>query len=401
MEILTLKQFIEALEQTVPARKQLTRDFLSGKKPDSRALNTLRATLDALQNIPRRGNELLLQLETGKPLQTEAEYEITELEKDLMFFEKGEDAFYRYLAESYTNFQQELNMGFSFLEGVPVQNFITDRDGTVNNYCARYNTSIQPAYNAVFLSRYASRVRHSILLTSAPLRHKGLADISVLPDNRFILAGSKGREYLDTEGQQGNLPISRAKQEILDRLNHKLSKLLAAERYAIYTRIGSGLQLKFGQTTIARQDINHSISDHESAHFLEKVTSIVRETDPEQNMLVIEDTGLDIEIILTTEPSENEQIKDFNKGDGISFLNKALELQLHKGPNLICGDTASDIPMIEKSLKLTPDTLVIFVTTDKNLQKKVKKICKKYIFVSKPDILITLLGSAEKHEIIL
>ena len=50
-------------------------------------------------------------------------------------------------------------------------NLITDRDGTINNYCGRYKSSVQSAYNSIFLSRFATDCcQNSIILTAAPLQ---------------------------------------------------------------------------------------------------------------------------------------------------------------------------------------------------------------------------------------
>lgn len=397
MEIKTLKQFIDNINETIPIRRQLAKDYLAGKAINEHSLEKLRLILSTLQNIPKEYHKLILELSDGTTMKTEANYEISELEKDLYFFEKGEDAFLNHLGKIHNGFQEQFQNGLEFLSGIRIENFITDRDGTVNNYCARYNTSVQSAYNAIFLSRYASTTRNSVLLTSAPLENKGLADISVLPSGNFILAGSKGREYVNANGEKGNFPIPESKQKILDKLNNKLSSLLNQGEYSIFSRIGSGLQFKFGQTTIARQDINGTIKKEKSEDFLKKINSIVREIDPEKNYFMIEDTGMDIEIILTVDESGSEAVKDFDKGEGISFLNESLNLNLETGINLICGDTYSDIPMLEKSMKMQTETRAIFVTTDGNLQNQAKIICPQIYFVNTPDILISILNQKAKE----
>ena len=86
--------------------------------------------------------------------------------------------------------------------------------------------------------------------------------------------------------------------------------------------IGSGLQKKFGQTTIARQDITDSVPSQESIEFRRTLQNLVTELDPDGQFFRIEDTGLDIEIILTV-PSDAsvEELTDFSKGNGVGFLN--------------------------------------------------------------------------------
>ena len=169
--------------------------------------------------------------------------------------------------------------------------------------------------------------------------------------------------------------------------------LLQDPHFEKFNFIGSALQIKFGQTTVARQDISHSIKEAESAAFLEKVKSIVREIDPSGNNFRIEDTGLDIEIILTIEGVAGEApIKDFDKGDGLSFICKKLELNSSKSATLVCGDTHSDIPMLKKAVEMFDDVWAVFVTRDELLKKQVEEICPNSFTVPYPDILLTILG---------
>ena len=51
----------------------------------------------------------------------------------------------------------------------------------------------------------------------------------------------------------------------------KLRPLLWGAGHEVFTLIGSGLQHKFGQTTIARQDIAGSIPNGESERFMDEV----------------------------------------------------------------------------------------------------------------------------------
>ncbi|MCP4369952.1 MAG: trehalose 6-phosphate synthase, partial [Deltaproteobacteria bacterium] len=163
--------------------------------------------------------------------------------------------------------------------------------------------------------------------------------------------------------------------------------------------IGSGLQFKFGQTTIARQDIRKSIPESESEEFLQKIRTIVRETDPGGNNFKIEDTGLDIEIILTIEDSLSGA-KDFNKADAVNFLDDALKLNMKKGPHLVCGDTSSDVPLIEAAMEKTPDTWAVFVTENSELSATVTNLCPNSFIVTQPDILVTILGFLSRGKLI-
>lgn len=393
MRIQTLSDFINAMNETIWFRRPLVKKFVTSREVDLEMLDRLSQTQGLLEQIPNQNGNKLLQLGDSGPITLDVNYELEELKKDIWFFKNGEERFNEHLQSIHSNYIDEVAQGMDFLKGIHFLNFISDRDGTVNNYCGRYSTSIQSAYNSVFLCRYAaSSVKNAVILTSAPLEGPGLIDISVNPDNIFIYAGSKGREYADKAGRKGNFPIEDDKQKMIEKLNSRLSNLVRQEAYSDFSRIGSGLQFKFGQTTIARQDINKSIDEQRSEEFLATIKELVNELDPENDYFRIEDTGLDIEIILTVKDDESGQARDFDKGDGISFLDESLQLGLKDGPNLICGDTNSDVSMVETAMKKSEQTRAIFVTEDKELKNRVRSVCPNTLFVSEPDILISILN---------
>jgi hypothetical protein len=399
-QIQTMRQFYALMQETGKLRRKLVARILEGEDPGPRAPGRLRSFLDALRRIPRQNGRFVLsggtgRTQTAKVLRLELDYEITELEKDLIFLEKGEGALLSHLAELHPGFQEELDRAFEFWRtlNLPVNCLISDRDGTVNNYCGRYLSSIQSAYNAVFLSRFAqTAARSTVILTSAPLSGGGLEDIAVTPPGLFILAGSKGREYLDGKGRRGALAIEADKQKMLDLLNRRLAQLLQDPQYELFSLIGSGLQFKFGQTTVARQDIYGSIPATESEAFMDMIEELIRDIDPRREYFRTEDTGKDIEIILTMEGESG--LKDFDKGDGVSFLDGELDLGLARGGNLVCGDTSSDIPMVAAAQ--SPQTSAIFVTRDEELKEEVRRTCERTHFVSEPDVLVCLLNQLGK-----
>ncbi|MBW1609429.1 MAG: trehalose 6-phosphate synthase, partial [Deltaproteobacteria bacterium] len=66
-------------------------------------------------------------------------------------------------------------------------------------------------------------------------------------------------------------------------------------------------------------------------------------------------------------------------------------------PHLICGDTGSDVPMLEATIKRTNDTWSIFVTKNQELAERVKTICHNSMIVPEPDILVTILNQLSTH----
>ena len=355
-------------------------------------ISSLGNALFSLENIPCEGTKRILLLDAAKKIEVDLTYEIEELKKDIFYLENGEKKFFDYLANIHSGFTEQVEAGVKRLEGLDFNCFITDRDGTTNNYCGRYRSSIQSVYNAVFITRFAKkRTKNPILITSAPLKDPGIVDVSVNPENAIIYAASKGREFIDLNGSRRTYPIEENKQQLINELNKKLSDLLSESELEKFTLIGSGLQLKFGQTTIARQDINGSIPEDESDNFLKFVQGIVADIDPGGNNFRIEDTGLDIEIILTIKDSKSES-RDFDKGDGVRYLDSELELSMSKGPHLICGDTGSDVPMLEAAIEQSTDTWTIFVTQNRTLAERVSATCANSVIVPEPDMLVGMLA---------
>lgn len=391
----TLEQFYEIMSETRSTRRVLTCLHFRNEPYSDAHIAPLKEALLYLNRIPEANGQKCLKLDDKKTILLDLTYEIGELKKDIFFLEHNEPDFFKMLADLHDNFAKEVAEGVNKLKDIHFKAFITDRDGTVNNYCGRYASSIQSAYNAVFLSRFAQCCTdNSIILTSAPLDNIGLVDLSVSPKNAFIFAGSKGREYFNKEGKRCQFPIAQEKQNILNMLNEKLGNLVKEPKYLQFSLIGSGLQYKFGQTTIARQDITKTIPEDESLAFKAIVASIIKEIDPENKFFRTEDTGKDLELILTIENSDDSQeLKDFDKGDGVTFLNNDLKLEMETGPNLICGDTNSDVPMLPSAIEKSKDVYSVFVTKDDALKEKVRNTCKNSIIVSEPDILVTILNN--------
>ncbi|WP_147822168.1 trehalose 6-phosphate synthase [Salidesulfovibrio onnuriiensis] len=392
-ELVTLKDFYQLMEATREVRFEATKMISAGEAPAGDTVLSLKNALSSLEAVAQAGGKRVLSLDGSRKIELDLDYEINETRKDIFFLENGEKTFMGYLADLHPEFEEHVARGRNYLGGREINCFITDRDGTVNNYCGRYRSSIQSIYNAVLLTRFAqSSAANSVILTSAPLANIGLVDISVAPERVMYYAGSKGRECIDLEGRRRAFPVEKEKQALLDKLNAVLSGLVKMPEYEKYSLIGSGLQFKFGQTTIARQDISKSVDEQESRDFLRRLGEVVADLDPDGTNFRIEDTGLDVEIILTIE-SGDEGPKDFDKGDGVRFLNTEFNFGMFHGPNLICGDTGSDVPMLEAAMEMSKETKSIFVTSKDELATRVKGVCPDALIVPEPDMLVTILGT--------
>lgn len=393
-DILTLKEFYGLMAETREWRLRAVGEVLAGKGASDGcgSLKNALKSLVAIAPAAEGDTKKLLSLGGGRNIEVDLGYEIKELEKDIFYLEQGEEAFLESLSDLHPGFKEQVEQGADTLRELGFNCFITDRDGTTNNYCGRYRSSVQSIYNAVFLTRFSGKVENPVMLTSAPLKDFGLVDVSVAPDGVMVYAASKGREFIGLDGVRRNFPIDDEKQNLIERLNARLSDLVGRPEYEKFSLIGSGLQFKFGQTTIARQDITGSIPDGESRNFLRLVAKIVSECDPDGGNLRIEDTGLDVEVILTIKDA-SQGLKDFDKGDGVKYLDAEIGMGMEKGPHLICGDTSSDVPMVEAAMEKCPDTWAVFVTKDDKLAGRVRDACPNSVIVPEPDVLVTILGT--------
>jgi hypothetical protein len=375
-------------------RRRIVVQYLAESHVGSQDIDSLVRALTSLQAIPTSDKGAVVNLDEDRQIAIDLSYETSELTKDILFLSEGEAAFEEYLRQLHPTLDEQVEQGVAMLESGRFLNLITDRDGTVNNYCGRYLSSIQSTYNAVYIARFAEEcVNNAVILTSAPLEQGGLVDITTIPDRTVINAGSKGREYRDLNGERGSFPIAPEQQAKLDELNRRRVELVKQPQHQKFGLIGSGLQQKFGQTTIARQDITSSVPEQESTEFFSSVQNLVQELDPAGQFFRIEDTGLDVEIILTVPSDESEaELTDFSKGNGVGFLNDRLGLDLATGPNLVCGDTGSDLPMLEECLKHSARTWTVFVTPKDELKQRVRSLTEQSLLVDQPDTLVTILN---------
>ena len=397
-EIDTLKSLYGLMEKTRLVRAAIVKRILSLQSCEEKQIRYLKNALAALKHCSQSGYKANFIIEESTSIQVDLFYEIAELKKDIFYLENGEEQFLSYLESLHLDFSSHVQNGVKQLKGKRFNCFITDRDGTINNYCGRYGTSIQSVYNALFLARFVQNITaNPIIITSAPLKNPGIVDVSTLPEQTVIYAASKGREFIDLSGTRRSYPIDTEKQQLINRLNQRLTALVKDKEYEKFSLIGSGLQQKFGQTTIARQDISGSIPKERSEKFLEVIERIVQEIDPSGENFKIEDTGLDIEIILTVADGSTG-LKDFDKKEAIKFLNRELGLNMESGPHLICGDTGSDLPMLEAAMEKSIDTWSVFVTKDPQLIEKAGTVCPNLVIVPEPDMLITILNQLAKTQ---
>lgn len=393
MKIRTVKDFYRVIFQTRDFKRKLLEKILANYKIEKDEIKQLEKYVKNLEGIAQENGKFMLEYGADKTSYLNLDYEIDELYKDIAYLTSSETDFISYLAQHNCKFEEDVQAGLEFLLKPQLNTFISDRDGTVNNYCGRYNSSVQSIYNAIFLINYAKLVHKPVILTSAPLSNIGFLDINIMSPAYFVIAGSKGREFT-WNGKEYKMRLDTKQQQKIEDLNKKLQKITQQPKYEIFALIGSGLQFKFGETTIARQDIYNSIPTNDSKEFLQKIKQLVRDIDPEKQYFSITDTGKDIEIVLN---KDSNKAAEFTKGDGIEFISHKIGLNLENAHNLICGDTTSDLAMLEYAETVSENNYSIFVTQEEKLKLKVGRFASKNLFVNSPDALVTILYEYSKE----
>jgi hypothetical protein len=411
--------------RTVLPRRQLVAEARSPvPRPDASCVKYLQDVHTAILGIPGAPEAAVVEL-NGKQVTLRISPVLWELKKDILFLTHGDDAVLDAMAERYSGFREQVDQAteraLAFLGGRKkfVHGFF-DRDGTTNQYIDLYSTSAQGVHNAVNQAR--APVDNPVQLTSAPLNSGGLKEISALPVN-WILNGSTGRELeVPSLGQRFQLGVEREAQRLLQDLNQAILRKLQEPDFELFGYIGSAFQEKCGQTTMARQDKVGSIDEARSIMLRQWLLEEVQKRDPTVALLpgknlddtgkleefakgdwfTLNDTGTDIEIIANNEAGET-----YTKADGVEHAAKTMGWDLSLGPNIVAGNTSSDIPMIEALYKRCSETLVLFVSppvTERQLEKrekleasraalraKVIKACPNTLFLDSPDHLIAFL----------
>ena len=326
--------------------------IIRGKKVDEKLIRMLK---DYLVLLKRRKNSGF-------------NYEISQLEKDIIYLEKGREGLFNYFKKKYNGFEKEVEDSVEKLKMKRFSILLSDRDGTINNHSEIYRLSIQPVFSAVFLNKFIEKcVEKAIILSSGPL--KDMMELNILRNKKLIYAGSKGLEFYSNKGLK-KYKIDKNKEKSLLKLASDIRNLLKEERYKKFGLIGSGFQIKVGQLAVAKQNISKVISEKESNEFLRGIKGLVDKNGKKN--FILRDTGLDIEIMISNNG------RDYDKKDGAEFVLGNL-----KNENLlVCGDSETDLAMLRLN-KVAP----LFVANE----KLKRKLGKKAICVSNPDVLVSIL----------
>jgi hypothetical protein len=397
----SLTQLIQRIDRLTPVRRALVAALCEGH-PESgpagagsgrnvAAAHGAEAGLAELEHwlcgLPGEGSRRDLRV-GDRVVPVDVSYELEEIRRDLLLLRSGEASVHERLREQWPTLEGEVDEVRRVLRGQRYQALFTDRDGTIVRYAPRYATSHQSASAALPVLRFAStRAATTVVLSSGPL--SGLERLSAFPAGTVTLAGSKGREYADASGERGHAPVAPRDAGLLAELGRRIADALERPDWRLFSQIGSGFQEKLGQLTVSRQDITGTASSEESAALLRFVQETVGGLDPAGTRLRVIDTGLDVEISLTS-PEDGE--RDYDKGDGIAYLSGELGLSLDGAAVLVCGDTESDLAMLRELRRSGADPTAVFVTADRALRERVRAAAPRWAFCTTPDALVTAMG---------
>uniref|UniRef100_A0A915PGY4 alpha,alpha-trehalose-phosphate synthase (UDP-forming) n=1 Tax=Setaria digitata TaxID=48799 RepID=A0A915PGY4_9BILA len=418
-EVKTLEDFYTIMLQTRNIRRQIVERVLKGVPIRTHFAISLKNALDSLK-LSCETNTTMLNLRTTSE-ESVAEYtsfdirnELDEFEKDLCFLkfiesdnvynvEQFVDTLHAYHPKSPVAFKEEVAGAVDLLyDADHFQYFFTDRDGTLKSYSCSYQASIQPAYAAVIQAQFARRCAQTCaIITTSPLMGVGILDVSTMPEGYYYYGASAGREwFIDPRNKFRDLSITADQLQFLDKVYDTIQELLNTQEFKYFKCVGSGLQKHFGHLTIAYQDIYNSVPKQQSDELLKKIHEIVNEIDGMRRSLVVNEGSTDIKIFL-----KNSNGIVFNKGHGIALMVENIRCKLSDGKILVCGDSESDLPMVEVCLGRNPrNVYTIWVTERTDLKEKVMSLCSRYgnknvAFVSCPEVLLGAMAQATIREI--
>ncbi|CAL2049163.1 unnamed protein product [Caenorhabditis brenneri] len=432
-EIKHLGQFFGLMSRTAQVRRQIVECVLKGLPIRPHFGYSLENAKNTLETSCKEGTKLLLETDDDSGERFTITYniqdEISELEKDLAFlafiqsdeYENAEE-FIKTIGSFYEGgpvlFSDEVKQAAEILQqGIHYNTFFTDRDGTLKSYACSYPSSIQPAYSAVIQAQFARRcATFCAIVTTAPLIHSGILEVSTIPEGYYAYGSSAGREwYLNPAMQYKDHGFASNDLKLLNKAFEMVDELLEEREFRTFKWIGSGLQKHYGHITIAKQDATNSIPKKKSDRLVSKIIGIVDSLNPKdskKSSLIMTETDLDVKIyakvIRNDKQSKDDKEKRgiFNKGHGVQVARKFLKPTMSKGNCLVCGDSATDIQMLGECLKLAGSKVyTIWVTTDKKLQEEVVALCAKYNcsnyhFVSCPQVLLGAMAYATAHTLV-
>ena len=221
---------------------------------------------------------------------------------------------------------------------------------------------------------------------------ESIADLHALPRRACVLAGSLGRQIVDTAGRGIDAPLSREKAALLESINARLAMLLADPDWRAFAYVGSGLQFRRGETVLARQDSRDSIDEDASLALLEHVHDIVDAVDPEREHFRVEDDGCDV--VVTPTASADDAGQEYSAREGLRALEQALGADFAKGSHLVCCTGQDGLELLEALTEKNRDVRCLFVGDREDLGRKARELCPHTALAAHPDVAAALFSAA-------
>lgn len=389
----SLDAFAALMSETATLRRQAVAAILAGRPVSPEIPVGLVQALADLEEVLGRDGRTELELAEDQTLRLDLAEETRQIENDVTYLEEGREALIKQLAKQHHGLRDAMRRGLKAVSGQSFGALLYDCDAALRVPGQRFVTAVQPAWNAVALTRFAmARARRPVLWSEAPLSGPGIADLVTVPPRTFAYAASLGRQYKDADGHDGAAPLSLEKASLLESINARLAMLLADPSWRTFAFVGSGLQFRRGETIIARQDALSSIGEETSLTLLEHVHDIVDAVDPEREHFRVEDDGLDVAVTPTA--TSQDVWSDFSTAEGLRVAEAALSLDLARGPHLICCGGASGLALLEALVASTKDVRCLFVTDREDLGRRALDLCPKTTVMAHPDMAAAILSAA-------
>lgn len=346
-----------------------------------------------LEEAAGRDGLVELDMDEDQTVRLDLSEETRQIENDFIYLEEGREALMRHLARRHRGMNDAVRKALKELTAPGFGVLVCDFDAVIRAPRQRFVTALQPAWNAVALSRFAvARTRHPLLWSEAPLTGPGIVDLATVPARTVAYAASLGRHYRDRDGNDGASPLSAAKAELLETINARLAMLLADPIWRSFAFVGSGLQFRRGETVIARQDAMGSVDEDASMELLEHVHDIVDGVDPEREHFRVEDDGEDVAVTPTL--VSQDVWREFSTAEGLRLTTAALALDFARGPHIVCCGGTTGLELLKAALALSSDVRCLFVTDREELGRRAKELCPHTAVLEHPDVLAAVFSAA-------
>jgi len=392
-DLTTLDAFVSLMAETAAARTQAAAAILAGRPVPGETLPPLLQALSDLEEAGGRDGRAPLEVAEDQMATLDLSEERAQVENDVVYLEQGREALLKHLGRQHHGFREAVSRGLRLVSDLRCNVLFYDGDGALRAFGQRFASAVQPAWNAVALTRFAlARAGRPLLWTTAPLGPSGLDGQLTMPSGVFAFAGSEGRQYRTADGRAGEAPLSSEKDALLTSINARLADLLADPFWRVFGYVGSGVQFCRGETIVARQDDRESVDEELSLSLLEHIHDVVDAVDPERIHFRVEDDGLDVAIVPTA--AREDVWREFAPEEGLRLVEAGLDLHLDRGPHLACCGGSAGIPLLAALAARSQGTRCLFVTDREDLAARARAVCPGTVIVSHPDVLTGILSSA-------